>query len=111
MAEKRKNAPIFHIFLQKICFCLVFAAKCSIPPLSTIQIPNDELGKKAVELLEELYKTGERKKNVYIAGTPVFRESCCPQKEWDMYSIKKLLTDKEYINQVFFSLKKVLAML
>lgn len=92
---------------EQICvsgFDDIEEAKCSIPPLSTIQIPNDELGKKAVELLEELYKTGERKKNVYIAGTPVFRESCCPQKEWDMYSIKKLLTDKEYINQVFFTL-------
>ncbi len=79
-------------------------AGCSIPPLSTIHVKGGELGKKAVELLEELCVTGEEKKDVYIAGTPMYRESCCSQKEWDMYSIKKLLTDKEYINQVFFTL-------
>lgn len=79
-------------------------ARCSIPPLSTIHVKGGELGKKAVELLEELCETGEEKKDVYIVGTPVYRDSCCAQKEWDMYSIKKLLTDKEYINQVFFTL-------
>lgn len=79
-------------------------AKCSIPPLSTIQVKGGELGKRAVELLAELCETKEEKKDVSIVGAPVYRESCCPQKEWDMYSIKKLLTDKEYINQVFFTL-------
>ena len=79
-------------------------AKCSIPPLSTIRVQPGELGKAAVELLEELFETKEEKKDVYLAGTPIYRESCCPQKEWDMYSIKKLLTDKEYINQVFYTL-------
>lgn len=79
-------------------------ASCSIPPLSTIQVRGAELGKRAVELLAELCETGEKKKDVSIVGTPVYRESCCPKKEWDMYSIKKLLTDKEYINQVFFTL-------
>lgn len=79
-------------------------AKCSIPPLSTIRVKGSELGKKAVELLEELCETKGSKKDVHIVGTPVYRESCCPQEKWDMYSIKKLLTDKEYINQVFFTL-------
>ncbi len=79
-------------------------AKCSIPPLSTIQVQGGELGKKAMKLLEELCETKEEKKDVHIVGTPVYRDSCCPQKEWNMYSIKKLLTDKEYINQVFFTL-------
>lgn len=79
-------------------------AKCSIPPLSTIRVQGSELGKKAVELLSELCETGEDKKDVSIVGTPVYRDSCCAQKEWDMYSIKKLLTDKEYMSQVFFTL-------
>ncbi len=79
-------------------------AKCSIPPLSTIQIPCGEVGKKAVELLAELHETKEEKKDVHIVGTPVYRNSCCSQKEWDTESIKKLLTDKEYIKQVFFTL-------
>jgi len=79
-------------------------AQCSIPPLSTIRVRGDELGKKAVELLAELCETKEDKKDVHIVGTPVYRDSCCVQKEWDMYSIKKLLTDKEYMSQVFFTL-------
>lgn len=79
-------------------------AKCSIPPLSTIQIQSGELGKKAIELLAELNETGEEKKDVYLAGTPVYRDSCCNKKEWDMYSVKNLLTDKEYIKQVFYTL-------
>lgn len=79
-------------------------AKCSIPPLSTIQIQSGELGKKAIELLLELNETGEEKKDVYLAGTPVYRDSCCNKKEWDMDSVKNLLTDKEYIKQVFYTL-------
>ncbi len=79
-------------------------AKCSIPPLSTIQIQNGELGKKAVELVVELSETKEEKKDVYLAGTPVFRDSCCMKKDWNMDSVKNLLTDKEYIKQVFYTL-------
>lgn len=79
-------------------------AKCSIPPLSTIQIQSGELGKKAIELLLELNETGEEKKDVYLAGTPVYRDSCCNKKEWNMDSVKNLLTDKEYIKQVFYTL-------
>lgn len=79
-------------------------ARYSIPPLSTIQIPVGELGKRAVELLEELLENKTEKKDVYIAGTPIYRDSCCNQEEWDMDATKKLLTEKEYIKQVFFTL-------
>ncbi|MBP3351598.1 MAG: GGDEF domain-containing protein [Lachnospiraceae bacterium] len=92
---------------QQICvsgYDDIEEARCSMPPLSTIQIRCDELGKAAVELLVELYETKCGKKDVYIAGAPVYRDSCCVQEEWDVEPVKRLLADKEYIKRVFFTL-------
>lgn len=78
-------------------------AGCSIPPLSTMRIPAKELGITAFRLIQELNETKEKRKDVYVEVTPVFRGSCCRGIEWEMDSAKKLILEKEYIKDVFYS--------
>lgn len=79
-------------------------AKYSIPPLTTLELKCGELGVAAFSLIEELIETKEEKKNVLVKVHPIYRDSCCSQKQWDMRSIKKLLTEKEYIKQVYYTM-------
>ena len=92
---------------EQICvsgFDDVEDSRYSIPPLTTLQLKCGELGSTAFSLLEELHRTKEEKKNALAKVHPVYRDSCCMHKEWDMNSIKKLLTEKEYIKQVYYTL-------
>ncbi len=75
----------------------------SIPPLSTVQIECNELGKSAFRLLKELNETGQQKKDVKVKVKPVYRNSCCDGGTWDIRGIKKLMEEKEYIKAVFYT--------
>lgn len=77
--------------------------RCSIPPLTTVQINCQEVGKAAFSLLQDLRETNEGKKDVKVAVQPVFRDSCCRQNDWNFEYVKKLLAEKEYVKQVFYS--------
>lgn len=78
-------------------------ARYSIPPMTTVQIKCDEVGRAAFALLQELNETKEPKKDVNVAVQPVFRDSCCVKNDWDLGYVKSLLAEKEYIKQVFHS--------
>lgn len=91
---------------EQICvsgFDDIEEARYSIPPITTVQIKCDEVGRAAFALLEELNETKEPKKDVSVAVQPVYRDSCCVKNDWDLGNVKNLLAEKEYIKQVFYT--------
>ncbi|MBR4083400.1 MAG: GGDEF domain-containing protein [Lachnospiraceae bacterium] len=78
-------------------------SKFSIPPLTTVQINCGEIGKAAFQLLKDLYETKESRRDVYIKGEPIYRSSCCNVFDWNQESAKKLLAEKEFIKQSFYT--------
>ena len=77
-------------------------AKYNVPPLTTISAPSAEFGTAAFQLLKELCETKEKKKNVYIEGTPLYRGTCCESKNvWNVEVTKGILEEREYIKEVF----------
>ena len=68
--------------------------KFSVPPITTLHMPNDLIGQKAVETVDALLRGEEPKKTQVIQARLCVRGSCGCEYQPDIRSVRELLSQK-----------------
>lgn len=77
-------------------------AKHSIPSLTSMHVPGDEMGKAAFGILHNIAMGKEQEKNVYLGVNPCHRGSCGCSDVRDIEAGKILFAQKEDIQRIMF---------
>lgn len=77
-------------------------ARHSIPSLSTMHVSEDEMGRAAFRILQNISEGREQEKNVYLGVRPCYRGSCGCTEPYDMESGKILLKQKERLQRIIY---------
>ena len=74
-------------------------AQFQIPPMTTMHLPQDEMGKTAVRILKNLWSGKKQEKSVSVTLSPRFRNSCGCERDLNIINFQRLFRDKENLQR------------
>jgi len=74
-------------------------AQFQIPPLTTMHVPQDEMGRAAVRILKNIWENKEQEATVQLQLTPRYRNSCGCERDLNMAAFQRLFRDKENLQR------------
>lgn len=77
-------------------------ARCSVPSISSMVVPNDDLGIAAYRILDNLWNQRPQEKNVMVEVKTAYKESCGCSFELNKELLKKRFFETEDIRKVLY---------
>ena len=74
-------------------------AQFQIPPLTTMHVPHNEMGKAAIHILKNIWEGKPQEETVCLQLSPRFRNSCGCERNLNIAPFQRLFRDKENLQR------------